>query len=398
MQPIFEKLQFLVGDPAVIEEMPHCPSLGIFDERVTGFLNAVSETILKDRAMRTHPDIVSLAFWLRRKSLEELRDGYAAQLSSRLGRGVAFHVAPSNIPIQFAVTLIYGLLSGNANIVRVTEKPFEETEILCGVFAAVLERPEYRELKKYIAIVRYGHLDEVNRYFSSLCDVRIVWGGDRTIMNLRQFPLPPRALEYSFAGRDSMVVIDADAYLKGDAKVLARDFYNDTYYIDQNACSSPRIVIWTGSRVEAAKEVFWRAIAEEIGSYELSPVAGSEKLLQFCRLAAVDENIRMISADNKLVRVELDRLPDKLMDYKSNCGYFFEYTIRSLDEIVPLLTKSCQTITYFGIDPDDIRRTVLRHGVRGVDRVVPMGHAMALSLVWDGYDMIISLSRVIGSR
>lgn len=35
------------------------------------------------------------------------------------------------------------------------------------------------------------------------------------------------------------------------------------------------------------------------------------------------------------------------------------------------------------------------HRPHGVDRVVPMGKSMDFNLVWDGYDLIRSLSRKI---
>ena len=35
---------------------------------------------------------------------------------------------------------------------------------------------------------------------------------------------------------------------------LAEEFYNDTYLSDQNACTSPRLVVWMGSKKKEAKE------------------------------------------------------------------------------------------------------------------------------------------------
>lgn len=44
-----------------------------------------------------------------------------------------------------------------------------------------------------------------------------------------------------------MAVIDAIEYNRLDEKEklkTARKFYNDTYLTDQNACTSPKIVVW----------------------------------------------------------------------------------------------------------------------------------------------------------
>lgn len=93
---------------------------------------------------------------------------------------------------------------------------------------------------------------------SSLCDVRVIWGGDATIKEIRRAALLPRATEITFADRYSLAVIDADYYLEyGEYERVAQDFYNDTYLSDQNACTSPRVIIWYGNNKEKAKEKFW---------------------------------------------------------------------------------------------------------------------------------------------
>jgi hypothetical protein len=42
-----------------------------------------------------------------------------------------------------------------------------------------------------------------------------------------------------------------------------------------------------------------------------------------------------------------------------------------------------------------IQEFVLSHHLRGIDRIVPMGSAMDIGLIWDGYDLINVLSRVV---
>ena len=60
-----------------------------------------------------------------------------------------------------------------------------------------------------------------------------------TIAEMRKSPLPPRAKEITFADRHSILVLNADAVLKAEnIDRLAQDFYNDTFFSDQNACRS----------------------------------------------------------------------------------------------------------------------------------------------------------------
>ena len=62
-------------------------------------------------------------------------------------------------------------------------------------------------------------------------------------------------------------------YLYEDSDDVARGFYTDTYYSDQNACSSPRLVVWLGNRVDEAREVFWEKINTLVeNDYEMKPI------------------------------------------------------------------------------------------------------------------------------
>ena len=49
-----------------------------------------------------------------------------AHLDNKLGVGLIFHITPSNIPTNFAYSFIFGLLTGNSNIVKVPSKNFQD--------------------------------------------------------------------------------------------------------------------------------------------------------------------------------------------------------------------------------------------------------------------------------
>ena len=44
--------------------------------------------------------------------------------------GLVFHITPSNIPTNFAYSLLFGLLTGNSNIIKVPTKIFPQIEII----------------------------------------------------------------------------------------------------------------------------------------------------------------------------------------------------------------------------------------------------------------------------
>jgi hypothetical protein len=342
--------------------------------------------------------VVTLGFWLRKASVLALKERFAGD-GRMVGRGVAFHIAPSNVPVNYAYSLFTGLLCGNANIVRIPSKDFPQVSIINDAMRRVLAKPEFRELAPYLTLVRYERNKEVNDYFSALCDVRVIWGGDQTIAELRKSPLAPRAAEITFADRYSLAVIDADAYLANEnKKKIAADFYNDTYLSDQNACTSPRVVVWLGDQIDRAKEQFWDALRPLLSNYQFQSIQGVDKLSQLYQAAAGYGGIeREPEADNRLYRISVPKLQPELMDFRGNSGYFYEYDTENILELKSFCDDTrCQTIGYIG--DASMLEPLLASGIRGVDRVVPVGHTMDFDLLWDGYNLVEQMTRKVSVK
>lgn len=396
MRQIFNEINYLVGNREILGEMEHVQVLPLFSNKALEFLDCLSGMLMRSRAAKKYPDVIAYAFWIRRASLEKAGALYKESVQ-RIGRGIAFQVAPSNIPVQFAVSMTYALISGNASIVRISDKKFEQVDIICEAVQSVLH-DVCPDMAPYICVIRYGHSDEITQALSEICDIRMIWGGNRTITAIRKAVVKPRCIDLGFADRYSITVIDADGYLKKDAVLLANDFYNDTYFNDQNACSSPGLVIWTGDKISEAKELFWNTLEAVVSQkYSMEPICSSEKLLRTAVCAARYPGMKEIKKDNLLVRVELPSLYEDIMNFKGNSGYFFECNVDNLREIVPILKKDCQTITYVGEMEDELRKIINDSGVKGVDRIVPVGHAADIAFVWDGLDLPNVLSRQIGN-
>ena len=386
---------YLTGSAELTAQLPDVPAREPFAESVVDFLSDVSKELMGG-ASRTYPDVVTFAFWIRRASIAKLKERFEKKDGAlRLGRGVVFHVAPSNVPVNFAYSLAAGLLTGNANVVRVPSKAFAQVELIAEAMNRALRRHE--AMRPYIQLVRYERDQNVNDYFSSLADVRVVWGGDQTIAELRKSPLPPRSGEITFADRYSLAVIDSDAYLAIEDKTrVAEDFYNDTFFSDQNACTSPRVVVWTGNQIPEAKKVFWNAAHQLVKEkYALRPIQSVNKLASACLIAAAEPGVRVEAHDdNLIVRVSVPKPTRRLMDYRDNSGYFYEYDCKDVLALKDLCDdKRCQTVAYIG--DKDMLLPLIQSGVRGIDRVVPVGRTMDFDLIWDGYDLPVLLSRTV---
>lgn len=370
--------------------------LPIFSGEVKDFLAALSAKILADAEARAYPDVVTLGFWCRPAALRQMEEPYQGELN-RLGCGVVFHIAPSNVAVNFAYSCLAALLAGNASIVRLPTKDFPQVRVLCRLFSEVLQ--EYPALVPYFLFVRYGHEDAINARYSGLCQTRVVWGGDATIEAVRRAPLAPRAREIPFADRHSLVVIDADAYLAAtNHSRIAQDFYNDTYLNDQNACSAPHFVVWLGAaaRVERSQEVFWGVLHAQLAArYTLQPVQAVTKLTALYRLGARTAARKVAMPDNLITRMRVRALTEELPACKVGSGFFIEYAAEDLAAIRPLCTRACQTLSYYGVPKETLLTAVLSMRPVGVDRIVPMGRTMDFALVWDGMDLVRAMSRVI---
>lgn len=385
-------IEFSVGSEKILEEMKYTSPKHPFDEDVVRFLDHLSKKIMGSRESSTYPDLITLSFWMRKSSILSMAKRYADH-TFMIGRGTVFHIAPSNVPLNYAYSMITGLLFGNANLVRMPTKVFPQSELLNKFIAKSLE--SFPQLSKYICIVKYARNKEITDYLSSIADSRVIWGGDNTINEIRQSPLPPRSTEIAFSDRFSLSILDSDEYLECENKEdICRRFYNDTYLIDQNACSSPILLVWTGSHKDEAKQIFWAKIHEYLlDKYELQPVRAIDKLTLTSMFLMSNGTSELIqSTDNLITRIKVHKISSQIIELKGNSGLFYEYDCDDLKDLGSLLNDTkCQTITFFG--GYDRIANLVENGLKGVDRVVPLGESMAFDLIWDGYDLSSFLTR-----
>lgn len=394
MRQHFDGVTYALGSAEAEAQLAKVRPLPIFSEEAVAFLTAFSARILSDAEVKAYPDVVTLGFWCRPAALRQMRKNYEAEVN-RLGRGVVFHIAPSNVAVNFAYSCLAAFLAGNASIVRLPSKDFPQVDVLCRLFGEVLAG--FPALVPYFIFVRYGHEQTVNDRYSMLCQTRVIWGGDATIDAIRRSPLAPRANEITFADRHSLAVVEADAYLAAEDKErIAQDFYNDTYLSDQNACSAPHFVIWLGREVRMAQDLFWRTLHELVRTrYTLQPVPAVDKLTHLYRMGVNAAARQIPMPDNLITRVCVAQLTEELSACKAGSGFFIEYHAKDLSEIRPLCGRSCQTLSYYGVDRDVLLREVLAMRPAGVDRIVPLGRTMDFALIWDGVDLIRTMSRMI---
>lgn len=155
-------------------------------------------------------------------------------------------------------------------------------------------------------------------------------------------------------------------------------------------------MVWTGKEKTKAKKLFWDELYELVKrKYTFQDIQGVNKLTSsYLTAAAMEGTVMEPHHDNLITRVKVPKVTRQLMEWKDNSGFFFEY---DCDDILDLKMvcddKRCQTIGFLG-DKTELF-PLLISGIQGVDRVVPIGKTMDFQLIWDGYDLLSQLTRII---
>lgn len=98
--------------------------------------------------------------------------------------------------------------------------------------------------------------------------------------------------------------------------------------------------------------------------------------------------------DNRIMRIRLDKLETGIQNFRGNSGFFYEYELKNILELIPLCGSRLQTVAYCG-DVETFM-PLLEAGIRGIDRLIPIGRTMEFDYIWDGYNLAERLTRVIG--
>ena len=380
-----------------------------FDPILLDFVDAVSKAVLLDPVMRRMPEMAAVAHWMRKAHILELRRSFEAQRGERiwLPKGVALHFAPSNVDSIFVYSWFISLLTGNGNIVRLSRRRGEQVELLLATINRLCAQERFQPIRDRSLILAYDHDDAVTQYLSETCQIRVLWGGDDSVRRLRAIPLNPLATEIAFANRFSLVVLNSVPVATASAEslaILAARFSNDSFWFDQMACSSPRLVVWIGTAKDyaQAQNVFWPAVTREVQNrgIEYAEVIGLNKMVSAYLSAATEISDEILPGVTGIVsRVHVGKnAKGRFRNIECGGGLFFETELSRLDELAPRLAARDQTLSYFGFESADLRQFALNLPPRAVDRIVPVGMALDFNTVWDGYNLFQVFSREIDLR
>ena len=387
---------------SVLKTVANCSLAQPFNESILGVCADLSRRIMQDAEARQYPELMALAFWIRKTELVRLREEFV-----RLDRpdrilvpsGTVFHLPPRNVDTMFVYSWLLCALVGNKSIIRLSPRRSNSTNLLLRLFRDALASAE-EPSRSSTLVVSYGHESAITAALTACSDVRVIWGGDNTINEVRHTPLSPHGREIAFADRYSMAAVNVDAYLAlspDDRDRLADLFFNDVFWFDQLACSSPQLVVWCGDRERArvsSPDFFTRVCTCARRRRYMTSPANSMQKLSFAAGAILDLPIDSWQHFPELTVLSLASFGDFDRSHPGG-GLVFEVIVNSLADLAPSLVRKDQTLATFGFSDIDLVSLVKKLNGKAIDRIVPIGQALQFGRFWDGHDLLRAFCREV---
>ena len=155
MQPDYDGINFLIGKVDYLMDARSIAVDKVFSDGRIAFLDRVSNNIRNHPKSKMYPDVATWAFWCRRANLEIMKKEYNTDKMC-LGRGTVFHIAPSNVAVNYAYSFAVSFLAGNISIVRLSSKDFPQVEIINSCIKQALK--QYQETLMVYYITNYHFL------------------------------------------------------------------------------------------------------------------------------------------------------------------------------------------------------------------------------------------------
>ena len=130
--------------------------------------------------------------------------------------------------------------------------------------------------------------------------------------------------------------------------------------------------------------------------YELAPINIVKKYNNLLKDVIESNDIKSVKRyGNDLYRIKVKKIKSDIEKKRGIFEKFYEYDCKNIDDIAKIVSSKFQTLTYFGIEKLKILNFVINNRLSGIDRIVPVGRALDIDVIWDGFDVEKNLSRII---
>lgn len=371
------------------------PLMPAYAEETIACLGEFSRLLLNLSEIKRYPDVAALAYWLRAANLKKIAEQKLADKSLLLRPvGNVLHIAPANIDTLFFYSGALSLLTGNRNLIRLSRRRGESQALILDALHRLYQNNRWRPILERLYLFESEHDDLVLKDVCQTIDLRIIWGGDATIANIRKIPIPAYCRELTFPDKFSLALLgSAELVQASDAELnsLIQKFVNDSYSFNQQACSSPKAVIWLGSLQDSenARRRFWPALEKFLLMHDY-PRSQSEQMsaLINAQIIGCQINITRIHTDGFwFCRALISNLEPDFEQCHHGNAMFYELMIERIEQLTPQLKRQHQTLIYWGISGKMINNWLCTNLPKGIDRTVVIGNALDFNFIWDGVDI-----------
>lgn len=184
-----------------------------------------------------------------------------------LPRGVVAHIAAGNVFVGALDSLVQGIITKNANILKMSS----DDTFFPLLFARLIAEcdPEGVVTGSFALLPFKGGRQELEGLIKTRCDVVIVYGGQDAVAAYRE-GLGPKTKLVEYGPKYSLVVVTAEELARRGQQEVARAVARDASMWEQSACSSPHAVYVCAGEEKASRELarqFAQALARAMEEF-----------------------------------------------------------------------------------------------------------------------------------
>lgn len=388
---IKKSVSVLAGED--LEDVINAPCCNVFSKEAIDFLDCYAAEGFKLCRNSEYREFSLFFFWLRKQHLNKLAQEYPSNL---YGKGLCFHIAPANVPVNTLYTLAFGMLAGCPSIVRISSRVYEQIKPFLDILSDILSRGKPQSF----SILSYSASDLVNSYLSSIATSRIIWGGDKTVQYFHGLTTSPNCIDIKFADKSGVCIVDLSLLQELSSKEIQQYcslLANDIGLYSQRACSSPLGILFVNSSRERQylKTLLFTYISDTLGAEHSSTVTPRSHFVSSVQTVlqlSGEPNILFNSEYFTVVEVDPEFFPKYTNECRPSDSLVFSYDAEMAEIQLP---ANLQTVVLIPFAQSFVERFMECHPPSAYNRVVKPGQAINMHLTWDGFDIIRILSKSI---
>lgn len=303
-------------------------------------------------------------------------------------KGLVVHWMAGNVPTLSFLSLIQGVLTKNANLIKIASGTDDLLAQLLALLSTVNAGESYsgRDLVRSIAVIRYHRSQkDLSAAISRQADVRIFWGSNKGVAELRALPAKLHSCDLIFSNKTSFMVIDSSSLSTMDTKTIAKQVATDVSVFEQKACASPH-TMFLETKDTLVLEKFVLCLKEALDKTLTSIPKSIPSQHEISAILNLRAQYDMFHQAWYSDGIEYTILSDDFVQLGPPIGNrtLFIRKIDDLEHIANLITPEVQSVGILA-EKEKFERLTGLFAEKGVQRFTNIGAMTHFESPWDGY-------------